>query len=71
MGGPGLAITLVISLAFAVALFFLAPLAAVNAAQRWIGSGWLSLLAEGVVRLVLLLAYLWVIGRSASVQRVF
>jgi uncharacterized protein YqhQ len=71
IGGPGLAITLVISLAFAIALFFLAPLAAVNAAQRWIGTGWFSLLAEGVVRLLLLLAYLWVIGRSASVRRVF
>jgi uncharacterized protein YqhQ len=71
IGGPGLAITLLFSLAFAIALFFLAPLAAVNAAREWVGTGWLSLLAEGAVRLVLLLAYLWLIGRSASVRRVF
>jgi uncharacterized protein YqhQ len=71
IGGAGLALTLVVSLAFAVALFFLAPLAAVNAAKQWLGTGWLSLLAEGIVRLVLLLAYLWLIGRSASVRRVF
>jgi uncharacterized protein YqhQ len=71
IGGPGLALTLVVSLAFAVALFFVAPLAAVNAAKPWLGAGWLSLLAEGILRLVLLLVYLWLIGRSASVRRVF
>lgn len=71
VGGPGLVLTILVSLTFAVALFFLAPLAAVSAAKQWVGTGWLSLLAEGIVRLVLLLAYLWLIGRSASVRRVF
>lgn len=71
LGGPALALTLAISLCFVIALFFLAPLAAVGAAKHWLGTGWLSLVAEGVVRLLLLLAYLWVIGRMAGVQRVF
>jgi uncharacterized protein YqhQ len=71
LGGPALTLTLLVSLGFAVALFFLTPLALVGAASRWLGSGWLSLVAEGVVRLVLLLAYLWLIGRMKSVRRVF
>jgi uncharacterized protein YqhQ len=70
-GSPALGLTLALSLAFAVAVFFLTPVALVGAAQRWVGLGWLSLLAEGVVRLALLLTYLWLIGRMPGVQRVF
>ncbi|HEX9056218.1 MAG TPA: DUF1385 domain-containing protein [Ktedonobacterales bacterium] len=71
IGGPGLVITMLLSLTFVVALFFLAPLAVTGAAQRWIGQGWLSLLTEGIIRLVLLLGYLWLIGRMPGVRRVF
>ncbi len=71
LGGAALTLTLLVSLGFAVALFFLTPLALVGAASRWLGNGWLSLVAEGVVRLALLLAYLWLIGRLKSVRRVF
>lgn len=70
-GGLGLALTLVLSLGFAIALFFLTPLAVVGAAKSWLGAGWLSLVAEGVVRLVILIGYLWLIGRMPSVARVF
>lgn len=70
-GGLGLALALVLSLGFAVVLFFLAPLALVGAAKTWLGTGWVSLVVEGIVRLVILLAYLWVIGRLPSVARVF
>lgn len=70
-GGLGLAVALVLSLGFAVALFFVAPLALVGAAKSWVGTGWSSLIAEGVARLVILLAYLWIIGRMPSVARVF
>lgn len=71
LGGPALGLTLLISLGFAVALFFLSPLAVVGAAKPWLGDGWVSLVVESVVRLLLLLGYLWVIGRMKSVQRVF
>jgi uncharacterized protein YqhQ len=71
IGGPALAFTLLLSLAFAVVLFFLTPVALVNVAERWLGNGWLSLAAEGAVRLTILLAYLWVIGRMPGVRRVF
>jgi uncharacterized protein YqhQ len=71
LGGPAIAVTLGISLAFAVALFFLTPLALVSVAKPWLGGGWRSLVAEGAIRLLLLLAYLWLIGRLPSIQRVF
>jgi uncharacterized protein YqhQ len=71
LGGPAVALTLIISLTFAIALFFLTPLAIVSVARPWLGGGWYGLVAEGVVRLLLLLGYLWLIGRIGSVQRVF
>ncbi len=66
-----LAITLTISLAFVVAIFFLGQLALVGLAQRQVGSGALALALEGVIRLLILLGYLWLIGRLPGVQRVF
>jgi uncharacterized protein YqhQ len=71
IGGIGLAITLLLSVGFAVGLFFLLPLAVVGAAHRWIGDDWRSLVLEGVIRLALLLGYLWLIGRFGSIRRVF
>lgn len=71
IGGAGLAATLFVSIAFAVALFFLVPLGVVRLGHAWLGDGLLSLAAEGVVRLVILIGYLYAIGRMPSVQRVF
>jgi uncharacterized protein YqhQ len=68
---PRLVVTLVISLGFAIGLFFLLPLGVVGAAQRWLGTGWLSLSVEGLLRLGLLLGYLALIGRIPDVRRVF
>jgi uncharacterized protein YqhQ len=70
-GGPALVISLVVSLSVAIGLFFLLPLAAVGAAQRWLGLGWLSLAVEGLLRLALLVGYLALIGRLPEIQRVF
>lgn len=71
IGKGTIAITLTISLAFAVGIFFLGPLALVGLVQRWVGTGALALVLEGVIRLVILLGYLWLIGRMPSIQRVF
>lgn len=70
-GGAGMALTLAVSLVGAIGLFFLLPLGIVGAARGWLGSGWLSLTAEGVIRLALLIGYLALIGRFASIERVF
>ncbi len=66
-----LAVTLTISLAFAIGIFFLGPLALVGLVQKQVGQGWLALVLEGVIRLVVLLGYLWLIGRMPGIQRVF
>jgi uncharacterized protein YqhQ len=71
LSGPALALTLLLSLSFAVALFFLTPLAVARVAQPWVGAGWGSLVAEGIVRLALLVGYLWLIGQFKDVARVF
>lgn len=71
IGKGALALTLIISLAFAIGVFFLGPLALVGLVQRQVGNGALALVLEGVIRLVILLGYLWLIGRMPGVQRVF
>jgi uncharacterized protein YqhQ len=71
IGGAGMTLTLLISLAFGIGLFFLLPLGAVGLLHRWIGDGWLNLTVEGLIRLALLIGYLALIGRVPGIQRVF
>jgi uncharacterized protein YqhQ len=69
--GPMLYITLAISLTFGIGLFFLAP-AAIGQLFQYLGlSNWWSNLAEGIVRLLLLVGYIWAIGRMEDIKRVF
>jgi uncharacterized protein YqhQ len=69
--GPMLYVTLGISLAFGIGLFFLVP-AAIGQLFQYLGlDSWSSNLAEGMVRLLLLVGYIWVIGHMAEVKRVF
>jgi uncharacterized protein YqhQ len=69
--GPILYLTLGLSLAFGVGLFFLAP-AAIGQLFMYLGlNSWWSNLAEGMVRLLLLITYIWAIGQMADVKRVF
>jgi len=81
--GPALIITLVISLAFAVSLFFLLPASAGHLFERLINSifmldasqaniaAWLGNVLEGVLRLTILIGYIWFIGRIPDIKRVF
>jgi uncharacterized protein YqhQ len=71
IGGFMLAITLLLSLGFAVLVFFLGPLFITSLLHNQIGDGWLNLTLEGVVRLALLIGYLYLIGRVPDIQRVF
>ena len=70
--GVQLYLTLGISLALAVALFFLLPAGIGHLAQQFLGwdAFWSNLL-EGVIRLGLLIGYIWMIGRVPDVKRVF
>jgi len=59
------------SLAFAVALFFIAPLFLARTLDVYIASSILFHLVEGLIRLAIFVAYLKVIGLSSSLRRVF
>jgi len=63
--------TILFSLAFGIGLFFLLPMFLVKLAEQAIPSALLSNLAEGGLRLLLFLAYLWVIGFMPDIRRVF
>ena len=71
IGGAALALTLLVSLSFAVAVFFLGPLFIVGLLHNQVGQGWISLVLEGLIRLGLLIGYLYLIGRVPDIQRVF
>lgn len=70
--GPALYVTLGISLIFGIGLFFLAPAAVGQLAEKLLGwNAWVGNLLEGAIRLVLLIGYVWGIGRFGEIQRVF
>jgi uncharacterized protein YqhQ len=69
VGGIALVITLLVSLGFAVAIFFVGPLLLSSLLPGQ--SSWFSLVLEGLIRLGLLLGYLYLIGRVPDIQRVF
>lgn len=70
--GPLLYVTLFIALAIGVGLFFLAPAALGQLSERFLGiNSWWGNLLEGLVRLVLLVGYIWAVGRMPDIRRVF
>jgi len=70
--GPALYLTLAISLTFGIGLFFLLPAVLGQLSERVLGiSAWWSNLLEGLVRLALLVGYIWIIGKSSEIKRVF
>ena len=70
--GPALYLTLAIGLGLGVGLFFLAPAAIGQLVEAKLGlSAWWSNLLEGVVRLALLIGYIWAVGYAPDVRRVF
>ena len=66
-----LASMLLVSFGFAIVLFFLLPLFASRPLEGAFGNDILSNIAEGAIRLVVFVAYIWVIGRMAEIRRVF
>jgi len=70
--GPQMALTMVVSLAVAVGLFFIGPAAIGKGMESLlrIPSGWGNLI-EGIVRLVIVILYIWAIGKMPDIRRVF
>ncbi len=70
--GPVLYLTLGLALTFGVGLFFLAPAAAAQLVERYLGvNPWWGNLVEGLVRLLLLIGYIWAVGQIGEIRRVF
>src|SRR5260221_1931497 len=64
--------TMAVSLVFGLGLFLLAPAGLAEFGERWLhlGAFW-SNLFEGVLRLALVVGYLWLIGLLPDVKRLF
>jgi uncharacterized protein YqhQ len=65
--------TVALALIFGIGVFFVTPLAVVGLAERFLGGAntlW-SNLAEGIIRLVLLVGYVALIGMMPDVKRVY
>jgi len=70
--GPALYITLAISLLIGIGVFFVAPALISGLLERYTNiSSWVSNLIEGGIRLVILILYLWLIGKMPEINRVF
>jgi len=70
--GPALYTTIGLSLMFGLALFFLAPAWAGQISEKLFHlNAWWGNLIEGLIRLILLVAYIWLVGRIPDIQRVF
>jgi uncharacterized protein YqhQ len=70
--GPMLYLTLALSLAIGIGFFFLLPALISGLVANYTSvSPWVINLLEGVIRLVLLIAYIWGIGKMPDIARVF
>ena len=72
-GIPGwmMATTLAFSLIFGIGLFFLLPIGVVRLLEPALGSGLLSEVVEGALRLIILVAYITAIGMMSDIRRVY
>lgn len=70
--GPAMAGTVAVSLLFAVGLFFMAPALLAKGAEAWWGvsAQWGNVL-EGLVRLGLIVGYVWGIGFVPDIRRLY
>ena len=66
-----LGLTLLVSLTLGVSLFFILPLLAVRLVDPFIASDLVSNVIEGIIRLVILVAYIGGIGLMKDIRRVF
>ena len=70
--GPTMAITVIISFVIAIALFFLAPAGIASLFEKWFSlTPFIGNMIEGLVRLILIIGYIWGIGRMPDIKRVF
>ena len=70
--GPAFFFTFILSLGFAILVFFLIPAGVGQLVENYLNwKPWISNLVEGLIRLVFLIAYMWGIGQMEEIKRVF
>lgn len=70
--GPALYLTMGTGLALGIGIFLLAPAGLAQLTEKYLGfNSWISNLLEGILRLVLMIGYIWAVGLSADIRRVF
>ncbi len=71
--GFALFTTIGISLLITVGLFFMTPAAGAHYLEAWLNiqSPWVGNLLEGIIRLIILVGYIWAIGQMEDIKRVF
>jgi uncharacterized protein YqhQ len=70
--GPVYGLTILVSFAIAIGLFFLAPAALVQLMEKWLNlSSFVGNLIEGAIRLALVILYMWAVGKMPDIRRVF
>jgi uncharacterized protein YqhQ len=72
IGKKEVVFTMVIAVVAAIAIFILAPAFAANWIKDFVGgNGVLFVIIDGFLRIGLIVGYIWLIGRSDDIQRVF
>jgi uncharacterized protein YqhQ len=71
LGKKEIGVTLIIAFAFAVGLFFIAPLFLTGLLEHQLGKGFWFWLVEGCVRVGIFLAYLAIVTQIKDLRRVF
>jgi uncharacterized protein YqhQ len=63
--------TVLVSLVFAIGLFFVAPVGLTSLIRHQLGSSWVFWLVEGLIRTAIFLGYLTLLSRVRDLRRVF
>jgi uncharacterized protein YqhQ len=70
--GPSLYLSLAGAFLLGILIFFVAPAALGQAMEKYLYlNSWISNLFEGVVRFLILIGYLWLVGKMPEISRVF
>ena len=70
--GTALYLTLLISISFSIGLFFVLPSLLIHTLSRLVElSTFVINFGEGITRLLILVFYLWIIGKASDISRVF
>jgi len=70
--GTALYLTLLISISFSIGLFFVLPSLIIHSLSRFVELSTFAMnIGEGITRLLILVLYLWIIGKASDISRVF